>query len=195
MKSGDQKEVGIASSGRLVALSLLDRLGCGYLVVDAHRKIVEANTAARLILGREAGAIQTLDDLTSAFERLIARAPNQPPLGPLCWIVIWNKQDAPFVLNQDTDASPQGTSVVMLVDLDLHLQPNPFMLKRMFGLTTAETRLALHLARGEHPDDVARNSRVSPTTVRSQLAALFGKTQTRRQAELVKLLARIAILP
>jgi DNA-binding CsgD family transcriptional regulator len=32
-------------------------------------------------------------------------------------------------------------------------------------------------------------------TVRSQLASVLAKTQTRRQAELVALLARIAILP
>ncbi|MGO4671075.1 helix-turn-helix transcriptional regulator [Bosea sp. 2RAB26] len=63
------------------------------------------------------------------------------------------------------------------------------------GLTMAETRVALQLARGEPPGDVARNSHVSPTTVRSQLAALFAKTNAKRQAELVKLLARIAILP
>ncbi|MGO4737875.1 helix-turn-helix transcriptional regulator [Bosea sp. 2KB_26] len=178
-----------------VALSMLDRIGCGYLVLEDRRKIVEANATARLILGREAGAVQGLDQLTSAFKRLIARAPNRPSLGPLTWIVISDKDDAPLVLNQVADDMPDGTSVVMLLDLDAHLEPNPFMLQRMFGLTMAETRLALQMARGDVPADVARSRRLSRTTIRSQLASVFAKTQTRRQAELVTLLARVAVLP
>ncbi|MGO4741706.1 helix-turn-helix transcriptional regulator [Bosea sp. 2KB_26] len=83
----------------------------------------------------------------------------------------------------------------MLLDLDAHLEPSPFMLRRMFGLTMAETRLALKMARGEVPLDVARSSHLSRSTVRSQLSALFAKTQTKRQAELVTLLTRIAVLP
>ncbi|MGO4741701.1 LuxR C-terminal-related transcriptional regulator [Bosea sp. 2KB_26] len=83
----------------------------------------------------------------------------------------------------------------MLVDLYARLQPNPFMLRRLFGLTAAETRLALQLARGDKPADVARKSEVSRHTIRSHLAAVFSKTNTRRQAELVTLLTRLALLP
>lgn len=69
------------------------------------------------------------------------------------------------------------------------------MLRRLFGLTAAETRLALQLARGDQLADVARKSEVSLCTIRSQLGTVFGKTNTRRQAELVTLLTRLAILP
>lgn len=178
------------------ALSTLDRLGCGYLVVEHRRRIVEANAAARLILRCKTSSGEEFDQLTSAFMQLLARAPHRPPLGPLCWVVIWNQHEAPFVLNQAADAIPHdSTSLVMLVDLDAHLRPNPFMLQRMFGLTTAETRLALLLANGDLPVDVARKLHLSRSTVRSQLSALFAKTNTKRQAELVTLLARVAVLP
>jgi DNA-binding CsgD family transcriptional regulator len=178
-----------------VVLSMLDRIGCGYLVLEGRWKIVEANASARQILGSDGSAAQTLDQLTSAFRRLMDRAPNRPSLGSLSWVVISSKDDSPLVLNQIAEDMPGGTSVVMLVDLDVHLEPNPFMLQRMFGLTMAETRLALQMARGDMPADVARNRSLSRTTVRSQLASVFAKTQTRRQAELVTLLARIAVLP
>ncbi len=195
----DEGNSGVASPRNYqgaFALTTLDRLGCGYLVVEHRRRIVEANAAARLILRCTASSGEEFDQLTSAFMRLLARAPHRPPLGPLCWVVIWNQHEAPFVLNQAADALPHdGTSVVMLVDLDAHLRPNPFMLQRMFGLTTAETRLALLLASGDLPVDVARKLHLSRTTVRSQLSALFAKTNTKRQAELVTLLTRIAILP
>lgn len=183
------------SNQRTVTLDLLDRLGCGYLVVEGERKILEINVAASLILGCDPSSALNFHHVTTAFRQLVARIPNRPKLGPLVWIVIWNKDDAPFILNQAADDIPPGISVVMLIDLDARLQPNPFMLRRMFGLTAAETRLALQLARGDQPADIARKWNLSRTTIRSQLAALFMKTNTKRQAELVTLLARLALVP
>jgi DNA-binding CsgD family transcriptional regulator len=55
--------------------------------------------------------------------------------------------------------------------------------------------LAVQITRGDTPADIARETGVSIATVRSQLASVFAKTQTGRQAELVALLARVAILP
>ncbi|MGO4670200.1 helix-turn-helix transcriptional regulator [Bosea sp. 2RAB26] len=191
----DQDERGTSHNVRdAVFLGMLDRLGCGYLLLE-RQKIVEANATARLILRHEDGSAQDLDQLTNAFRRLIARSRNRRPLAPLTWIVTWNQTDAPFVLNQSGGDIPLNTNVVMFLDLDAQLEPNPFMLQRMFGLTLAETRLALGLARGDIPADVARSRHISRTTVRTQLASVFAKTQTKRQAELVKLLARIAVLP
>ncbi|GAU86752.1 helix-turn-helix transcriptional regulator [Bosea sp. BIWAKO-01] len=192
---GDQDESEGSSIYRsAVFLSMLDRIGCGYLVIEGNRKIIEANTTARAILGREE-SLHDLDKLTSAFKQLIARSPNRQRLGALSWIAIWGKQDAPFILNQFADDIPVGMSVVMLLDLADHPEPNPVRLQSMFGLTMAETRLALRMAHGDVPRDVARNCQLSPTTIRSQLAALFAKTNTNRQAELVTLLARVAVLP
>ncbi|MBN8939932.1 MAG: helix-turn-helix transcriptional regulator [Rhizobiales bacterium] len=176
-------------------LGMLDRIGCGYLVLEGRRRVVEANATARVILGRETGAVETLEQLSRAFKRLIDRAPARSSLGPLSWVVISGKDDTPLILNQAAEDTPDHTSVVMLLDLDAHLEPNPSMLKRMFGLTMAETRLALQMARGDVPAEIARSRRLSRTTVRSQLASVFAKTQTRRQAELVTLLARVAVLP
>ncbi len=186
----------VSSNQRSVTLDLLDRLGCGYLLVEDERRILEINVAASLILGFNPDSALNFHHLTTAFRQLLARTRNRPKLGPLVWIVIWNKEEAPFILNQAAEVgAPPGISVVMLLDLDARLQPNPFMLRRMFGLTLAETRLALQLARGDRPADIARRCGVSRTTVSSQLAALFMKTNTRRQAELVTLLARLAIVP
>ena len=56
-----------------------------------------------------------------------------------------------------------------------------------FGLTPAETRVALHIAQGLAPKEVAEICGVSPCTVRSQVRTLFEKTGAHRQAELVRL--------
>ncbi|MGK3868269.1 hypothetical protein ABI118_15830, partial [Enterococcus faecium] len=74
-------------------LSMLDRIGCGYLVLEGRRRVVEANTTARIILGREAEPVETLEQLSRAFKRLIDRAPARSPLGSFSWVVISGKDD------------------------------------------------------------------------------------------------------
>ena len=63
-------------------------------------------------------------------------------------------------------------------------------------MTAAEARLAVHLAAGEGLDEAADALGVALETVRSQLKAIFGKTDTRRQGELLRKLALdSALLP
>lgn len=181
------------SDGRL--LSILDRIGCGYLTLEKQKRILTANVAARRILLREAAAIDTLDGLTLAFKRLLSRAQAPLPPGRMSWIAVPGDDEPPVIFNRSTDDAMDGASAVILLDLGACLTPSPLALQRMFGLTMAETRLALQLARGDSPAAVARSRNLSRTTVRSQLASIFSKTQTRRQADLVLLLARVAVLP
>jgi DNA-binding CsgD family transcriptional regulator len=87
------------------------------------------------------------------------------------------------------------TTVLVLIDLANTAQPAPTPLELIFGLTKAEARLAIQFAGGKSPAEIAKQSGLSMGTVRSHLAAVFAKTQTKRQGELVALLARIAVLP
>jgi DNA-binding CsgD family transcriptional regulator len=61
-------------------------------------------------------------------------------------------------------------------------------LARLFGLTPAETAVALALADGKTPDEHAAEAGVGISTVRTHLRAVFDKTCTRRQPELVRLM-------
>ena len=64
-------------------------------------------------------------------------------------------------------------------------------LARQFHLTASETRLAICLASGQSLREAARHLGVSYETVRTQLKAIFAKTNTRRQVELVLLLNKL----
>jgi DNA-binding CsgD family transcriptional regulator len=64
-------------------------------------------------------------------------------------------------------------------------------LRQRFGLTPAESRLALALADGMGLREAADRNGVRLSTARVQLKAIFWKTETHRQAELVALLARL----
>lgn len=63
-------------------------------------------------------------------------------------------------------------------------------LKDRYGLTAAETRVVLHLARGGTVASYAEEAGVGVGTVRSHLKAAFSKTGARRQAELVAVVMR-----
>ncbi|MGX5800330.1 helix-turn-helix transcriptional regulator [Bradyrhizobium sp. Arg314] len=174
---------------------MLERIGCGYLVLDGERKVVEWNAAARATIERQGDAAETACALSTGLRRLVANVPVHFVPGSLSWVVIRNHGDRPVVLNEIGVVAHDGTCIVALLDRENRAAANPQTLRRMFGLTGAETHLALRLARGDAPLEIARSWRLSRTTIRSQLASLFAKTETKRQAELVALLGRISVLP
>ncbi len=84
---------------------------------------------------------------------------------------------------------------VMLTVLDAARRrlPSHSFLREAFGFTAAEAALALDMADGLAAADCATLRGVSVHTVRSQLRALFAKTGTSRQAELVTLVLAMGL--
>jgi DNA-binding CsgD family transcriptional regulator len=71
--------------------------------------------------------------------------------------------------------------------------PSEAQLKTLHGLTRAEARLARALTAGLTLEEHARRQDVRPATARSQLLAVFAKTGTHRQSELVRLIGAIPV--
>jgi DNA-binding CsgD family transcriptional regulator len=65
-------------------------------------------------------------------------------------------------------------------------------LREQWGFTLAEAQLAQQLMRGCSLEEAAQRVSVSKNTVRSQLRSLFMKTETHRQAELVRVLLTLS---
>ncbi|MNL84367.1 Bacterial regulatory protein, luxR family [compost metagenome] len=65
------------------------------------------------------------------------------------------------------------------------------MLRDLYGLTPAETRLATHLAGGQGLPEVSQQLNIRHETARTQLKAVFHKTGTNSQAQLTHLLSRL----
>ncbi len=85
---------------------------------------------------------------------------------------------------------PQPAAMLTVVPLGHAGAVDPVFLGALFDLTPAEARLAIALMAGKDLSEIASERRLSVQTVRSQLRSLFGKTGTRRQAELVAVLIR-----
>lgn len=174
---------------------MLERMGCGWLMLGETKRVVRWNVAAQTILAACDDFVDPPSDLSAALRCLIAGVPTHFVPGTLSWIVIRNGVDRPVIFDEEGVVTPDGSIILALLDRQARTGPNPQTLQKMFGLTRAETHLALRLARGDAPLEIAERSRLSRTTIRTQLASLFAKTDTRRQAELVALLGRISVLP
>ena len=67
------------------------------------------------------------------------------------------------------------------------------LMRSLFDLTPSEARVARGLAAGETLEEIAANGGVAMSTVRSQLRQVLEKTGCTRQAEVVSLLANVAL--
>jgi DNA-binding CsgD family transcriptional regulator len=112
--------------------------------------------------------------------------------------VVVDRDEAPWLLVEampitafGSDLFSSGRVILLLTDLGSPLRPEDTQLCAAFGLTIAEAKLAAKLASGSGIGGAAASLGVSRETASTQLKAVFGKTNTRRQAELAALVARI----
>jgi DNA-binding CsgD family transcriptional regulator len=192
--------------------SMVDTFATGLIVTDAAGRILFANAAAETLLRRSdgltsrqgrvvardpalqsamaaaiAGAVTLAARLpgTDAGGLLLPRGAGQEPLR----IGIWP-------LPPDSTAGPgaQGPRALLTVtDPSDGIKPDIAAFAAMYRLTPAEADVAERLADGMALADMAERRGVLMSTLRSQLAAVFAKTGTQRQAELVRLLSQVSL--
>ena len=104
-----------------------------------------------------------------------------PPLQLMVWPVPEGSQQALF-------ASLGGFVCIYLHDPLAEVELNIELLMQAHGLSSAEARVALGIARGQSLEALAASLHRSIHTLRSQLKSVFAKTGTRRQNELTHLI-------
>jgi DNA-binding CsgD family transcriptional regulator len=82
----------------------------------------------------------------------------------------------------------RGAALLFAFDPESTPAVTASLVRRLFTLSEAEAELAVALCGGKSVDEVAAERGTSIHTARSQLKSIFGKTGTRRQADLVSLL-------
>jgi DNA-binding CsgD family transcriptional regulator len=174
---------------------LLDRFGLGYLVFDDRSKVVDWNAAAKTKLNITSDAKDPSKDLAGSFRQMVNSVPCKLCPNTLTWIVFAHKGGVPSIVHEKSDLAPHNSSIVLLLDRETRPYPNVERFQELFGLTTTEAQVLASIACGHTLLEIARNRRLSRTTIRSHLAQLFAKTDTRRQSELVALIDSFAVLP
>jgi DNA-binding CsgD family transcriptional regulator len=183
-------------------LDALDRMGFGGVLLDSKGEALLVNRAAQRILvqptNSECSGQRGLGWVRDAIKALLNAGTTRFRTGDDAWIMVPREGQRPLALHAvpvaGTDASGAHT-VLILVDLHRTPTPDPAVLQQMFALTPTEAKIAVRIARGDSPADIANEHGVSISTIRFHLSSVLAKTQTRRQAELVALLACVSILP
>jgi DNA-binding CsgD family transcriptional regulator/PAS domain-containing protein len=83
-----------------------------------------------------------------------------------------------------------GAAAVIIQDPSEGATPPMEALGLLYGLTTAERNVLEHVADSRSPQETADRLGVSVNTVKTHLQKIFAKTNTARQADLVRLVAR-----
>ena len=85
-------------------------------------------------------------------------------------------------------ARAQRIVMVLIVNPDWQT-PSERSVSAFFGLSPAESRLAASLMQGRKLADIARDSGVEVTTLRTQLSSILRKVGVERQVDLVRVLS------
>jgi DNA-binding CsgD family transcriptional regulator len=86
-------------------------------------------------------------------------------------------------------ASYEASAVLFVSKAALDTIVAPDLIRKLFKLTPAELRVFLSIVEIGGVPDVAKSMGVAETTIKTHLARIFTKTGTKRQADLVRLVA------
>jgi DNA-binding CsgD family transcriptional regulator len=169
----------------------------GVFVVDYLGRVMDRNAVAEEYLKSglrlRNGGLQLTDSARDpALQRLVTAASAMFPSPALPPPVTWRDDDRRLMVAEALRLNPasgafQRLGAALIVVRAVHEDGDAIadLLRKAANLTHAEARLACALFEGNSLADYAVGAGNTVGTVRQQLKAIFRKTQTRRQAELV----------
>jgi DNA-binding CsgD family transcriptional regulator len=190
--------------------AVLDQLASGVILLDRRNRILYLNAAAQL-LGLEDGALslrggtlrarpqahaKRLDDLILAAQRgLPASAMSIPRSGDGQLLTVLISSVRGRDMERFADMSMPDAAVLVFVVDPVNSSGMPISwIMDAYGLTPAETRVALAASTGASIPMVARSLLLSQNTIKTHLRRIYAKTGTRRQAELARVIASLGLL-
>ncbi|WP_253851735.1 helix-turn-helix transcriptional regulator [Mycobacterium sp. 1423905.2] len=183
----------------------LEVVSHGVVIVSRGNRLINANSAAERIFRANDGlclrsgrmaAISTHveQELCCAIDNAITGERSCVRSG---WSLICARPSGkrPYVLHVLPSCRPDADetrshamALVLIIDPEDEPVPGPALLRRLYHLTKAEAEVALHVLQGADLRQISEELSVSLPTVRTHLQRVFDKTDTHRQAELVRLL-------
>ncbi len=196
------------------ALELLDGMAFGILLLSPSQKVLYSNREADRILFSNNGIdirnekIKTTPQehgkvIEEKIQKLLSidsdsigvvQIPMLSGLHSYSIIVLRINGPRQNILSF-VGAKEVAAAAILLDSSDAVMLPVP-VLQQLYGLTRAETRLAVALMDGSSLSDYAEQEDLSINTVRWTMKQIFSKTGCRRQSDLIRLLARsVFVLP
>jgi DNA-binding CsgD family transcriptional regulator/PAS domain-containing protein len=177
------------------AVALLDRFGEVIRLNDAAERLLggDLKVTRRRLVSRDADATAALDRALHAALWAEISSALMPP------VALPRMDKRPLLAHVvrlqgiSADALAPCQALIVLIDLEARRRPPEDAVRRAFGLTCAEARLATRLASGEALASASDELGIAKETARSQLKAVFAKTGVGRQSELAALFAQLVI--
>ena len=173
--------------------AVIERIDAGVLLIDEAGRVVLANDGARTLAARGVIAMP---------QARLARGPaSRFAAGGLLAAVATGEGttieielgEGPahivHVVPLSARSAAGASHLVLIRPVSFPLPAAPGLLQARHGLTPAEMRVLLALAEADGVPAIAARLGVSENTVSTHLGRIYLKTGTRRQVELVKLLA------
>jgi DNA-binding CsgD family transcriptional regulator len=199
-----RRVLGVAQNRARNAESILDASATVSILLNGQGNILYMNRAAQELAVAEDGVAVRGDrialtdrSLRAQFDRLIAQAAAGQLQGTGGAMLIKRASGAgslrllitPLRL---TAARESAVRVLVLASAaeEEFIFPDA-ILRQLYALTPAETEIANGLMTGYDLEEIAQLRRVSVATIRSQMKSLLAKTDTHRQADLLRLLSTI----
>ena len=181
----------------------LNQIGLSAAVLTASGQILAANA----LLQERAGARPLAQDDCAALKTLINSKLLQDAINTItngnCFVqsipVRMNPCDRALIAHvfrfdkHPGDVFDASAVLLILGQVGAPAAPDNGLLNLLFDLTPAEAKLLRALAGGLRLQSYAESVGVRTSTVRSQLASIFDKTGTSRQAELLSIIASISM--
>lgn len=190
----------------LDATSAVDALGHGVMILGDRGEVLHVNPAAQSVLDRADGLTVRLSRLTADCARAaveirtaVANALGQErDSAPAASAVVCPRPHGrPYILHVTPqcsgEAGGRARATVIVIDPQRRAEPPASLLRCLFGLTAAEADISIRLVHGAELSSIAEELTVSITTVKTHLRNIFAKTQTHRQAELIRVRLSAAV--
>jgi len=192
--------LGAAIDAIPTAVILLDCAGCVLHANPKASRILEIGDGLvikeKRIQAQNMRESQALRGLISA-----ALAPNfHPGETEIGTTSIRRRKGLPFevlVTPLKSDSIVPGkhaAAMMFVVDPDQRVRPPEELLRKLFGLTSAEARVAVQLSDGAPFQQVSDKLGISRNTLKSQVGSVYGKIGINRQSDLIRLLMQLPAL-
>jgi DNA-binding CsgD family transcriptional regulator len=193
-----------------IGLAALEAMAVGVMVVDAAGKLLFSNTVAERLLQKGQGITVSHGHLRAQFadrnpllqQTIRAAIAGFTGRSSHTGMLVLSRRDA-LPLSLLVSPAPghrlgadllQATAIIFVNNPDDRITPTEAALATQFRLTPAEARLTAALLDGEHVDDYAQRTGLSPHTVKTQLKAVFAKTDCGRQSDLMRVVLSNPVL-
>lgn len=199
-----RRMLGAAESRAQTAETLLDANATAAVLLDDRGQVLYMNQAARNLALAADGLRLDGDRLSPSdasartrFRALVlaAAATDRPqPGGAIALSRASGQRPLQVLVTPFRPPQPHRSDARVLVlasDPEVAIHFPDAVLRALYDLTPAETEIANGLLTGFSLEEVALLRKVSVATVRSQMKNLLGKTSTRRQGDLVRLLCTL----